>query len=130
MASSAIAYNLTTHELLAGILSFSETQRFGRQALLSYLMSIASKYKALNYFDIKNFDNKLRSRLVENYLNNYEIYKVLYVRAPNPVPQFYEIPTTSKKTLESDLIGRNLSEKEIKFLKDLGYGFDEFVHKN
>jgi len=118
---------LSTTELISGLLIQLGAQKFSEQSLYRFLRKLESDFPTLaDRLRILGPEERLRSDPVRRVLNYLEMGKVLEVAMPNPVDQFFRPRATQLESVRHQLVERGVLPAHEETFKELAGEFRRF----
>ena len=119
---------LSTTELISGLLIHLGAQKFSEQSLYRFLRKLESDIPTLgDRLKILGPDERLRSDPVRRVLNYLEMGKILEVAMPNPVDQFFRARAAQLESVRHQLEQRGVLPAHEETLKELAAEFKRFL---
>jgi hypothetical protein len=116
--------DLSSTEILTGILLFAGKQKFPEQALYEFFREVSSEDPELaKRFRVAGLGRGLRSEPLRRILDHLEMGKIIEVPLPNPVDQFYAVRASQADSLKKHLKDRGVLPTHEDKLKELGARF-------
>jgi hypothetical protein len=117
--------NLSSVEILTGLLVYARELKFPEQALYKLFREISQHEPNLSrrFRVVGNGIGQLRSEPLRRILDHLEMGKIIEVPQPNPVDQFYTLRNSQSKAVEEDLKERGVIPAYEKPLRALSERF-------
>src|SRR6266513_777779 len=119
---------LSTTELISGLLIYLGPQKFSEQSLYRFLRKLASDVPSLRErLKILGPDDRLWSEPVRRVINYLEMGKILEVAMPNPVDQFFRPRPGQLTSVRHQLEQRGVLPNREETFKELASEFQKFL---
>jgi hypothetical protein len=123
--------NLSSTELVSGLLVNVKANKFSDQMLYRFLRKLESDMPALRErFRIEGSDDRLRSEPIQKILDFLEMGKILEVAMPNPVHQFYRPRPMQLPALRRQLEARGVLPTHEDAFIELASEFDALISES
>jgi hypothetical protein len=125
MNASLNVDDISTTDLISGLLLRFGPKKFSEQSLYRFLRNLASSSSLLNErLRIVGPDDHLASEPVRRIISFLEMGKILEVAMPNPVDQYFRPRASQLESLRSQLSEEGILEKHDNLFRELAAEFE------
>jgi hypothetical protein len=130
-SKDACLIDLSTPEILAGILIYAKGQMFPEQQVYAFFKHLEERTPELSgRFDVSGAPGRFRSPALRRILSFFEMGKSLEALMPNPVDQYFRPRRSQVSALERNLARRgHLPGREAVF-RALASEFEEYASES